>query len=63
MVTKLLHHRKTEDVLVRCVNEDMDSDQTGKEFPLILKHTMNIPLGGHLFIVIYRTSIYDSLVS
>jgi hypothetical protein len=43
MMPKLLHHGKTEDVLVRCVDEDMDSNQTGEEFPLMLEHTMNIP--------------------
>lgn len=42
MMPKFLHHRKAEDVLVKRVDEDMDSNQTGKKFPLMLKHTVNI---------------------
>jgi hypothetical protein len=41
---KLFHHRKAEDVLVGRVDEDMNSNQTGKKFPLMLEHIMNIPL-------------------
>ena len=43
VVPEFLHHRKPEDVLVRCVNEDMNANQTGKEFPLMLKHNVTIP--------------------
>jgi hypothetical protein len=57
VVAKLLHHGKAEDVLVRRVNEDMDSNQTGKEFPLMLEHTMNIP--SWRFILIALISNFD----
>jgi hypothetical protein len=50
MMPKLLHHGKTEDALVRCMDEDMDSNQTGKEFPLMLEHIMNISSGRPIFI-------------
>lgn len=50
MMPKLLHHGKTEDVLVRCMDEDMDSNQTGEEFPLMLERTMNIPSETSIFI-------------
>lgn len=43
VMPKLLHHRKAEDVLVRRVDEDMNSNQTGKKFPLMFEHIMNIP--------------------
>jgi hypothetical protein len=43
VVPKLFHHREAEDVPARRMHKDMDSDQTGKEFPLMLEHIMNIP--------------------
>lgn len=51
VVAKLLHQRKAEDVLVRRVHEDVDSNQTGKQFPLMLEHIMNIPSERYFYIV------------
>jgi hypothetical protein len=57
VVSKLFHHRKAEDVLVRRMDEDVDSNQTSKEFPLMLEQIMNIPSETFIFIALYRSSI------
>ncbi|MBB5059440.1 hypothetical protein HDF16_004166 [Granulicella aggregans] len=42
---------------MRRMNEDVDSNQTSKEFPLMLEQIMNIPSGTFIFIALYRSSI------
>jgi hypothetical protein len=35
MMFKFLHHGKTEDRLMRSVNEHVNANESGKEFPLL----------------------------
>ena len=44
MMPELLHHRQTEDLLVRGMDEHMDPDEAGKELSLMFQHKVNITL-------------------
>jgi hypothetical protein len=57
VVPELLHHRESEDILVSCVNEHMNPNETGEQLSLMLDHIMNIPSCRNSFVAEYRTSI------
>jgi hypothetical protein len=44
VVPEFFHHRKAKDGLVGGVDENVNPNQSGKEFPLMHSHKVNIPL-------------------